>query len=208
MAHSLIQMLRFPVVTRDRRKPAIRGLLFDDRSWSIRYVVVNVGSWLSECLVVVPAASLRTPDWSRQIVETRLTFDQLSCAPGVETVRPVSRQQQLAWNRHFGWCDRDTHYGNAFPLGFPRQEFRDVEGKDDPHLRSSTDLISYEVWDSSRYVGVLQDFFLEDHSWHIDSLLVKAGDWVFHEEFVPSSRVVAISWGQGRVVVEGMAYAC
>jgi hypothetical protein len=208
LAHSLAQVLKFPLVTSDRRKPAIRGLLFDDRSWFIRYVVANAGSRFSPCLVAVPAASLNTPDWSRQVVETSVTFDQLSGGPGAEAVRPVSRQQQLAWNRHFGWCDRETYYDNSLPPAFPRQEFCEMDGKDDPHLRSSTDLISYQVWDCGGYLGLLEDFFLDDVSWHIGSLLVKSGDWIYHEEVMPSSSVMAISWGQGRVVVERAAHAC
>ncbi|MGA7524090.1 MAG: hypothetical protein WBW84_16680 [Acidobacteriaceae bacterium] len=120
-----------------------------------------------------------------------MTLDELSCGPGAETVRPISRQQQLT-------------YDSWFPAAFPRREFCEKDGQDDPHLRSSTDLISCRVWNSSRYMGLLEDFFLEDHSWHISSLLIKMGDWVYHEKCVPSSKAVAISWGNGRVRVDTM----
>lgn len=208
MAHSLTQVLKFPLVTSDRRKSSIRGLLFDDQSWLIRYAYANVGTRFSSGLVAVPASSLRTPDWSRQVVETSLTFDQLSCAPRAETMRPVSRQRQLAWNRHYGWCDRVTYYDSSFPPAFPRREFREIDAKDDPHLRSSTDLMSYQVWAHSGYLGLLEDLFLEDLSWHIGSLLVKSGDWIYREKIVPSSSVVAISWGEGRVIVERVEPGC
>jgi hypothetical protein len=205
LANSLSQMLQFPVVTADRRKPAIRGLLFDDQSWCIRYVVANVGGSFSPRLVAVPVASLKIPHWSRQIVETNLTLDELSCGLPAETVRLVSRQRQLAWNRHFGWRERETYSDSSFPPDLPRQEFREADGTDDPHLRSTKDLISYQVWDSDECLGLLEDFFVDNQSWHIGYLLVRERNMIHHERFLPSSSVVAISWGRGRVDVACVA---
>ncbi|HEY6446114.1 MAG TPA: hypothetical protein VIY53_06615 [Acidobacteriaceae bacterium] len=200
MSHSLSQMLAFPVVTADRRKAAIRSFLFDDQTWSIRYVVVDPGRHFPIRTVPIPVSALRTPDWSRGIIETDLSLEEVARSADAEEVRPVSRQRQLAWNKHFGWGNEDT-YSDAFRAAFPRQEFRDVDDKDDPHLRASTDLISYQVWDSGESLGSLEDYFVDDFAWHIGYLLVRAGGWTYQEKFVPSSSVRAISWGQGRVVV-------
>ncbi|MGB7171795.1 MAG: hypothetical protein WBD32_22510 [Acidobacteriaceae bacterium] len=68
--------------------------------------------------------------------------------------------------------------------------------------------MSYQVWAHSGYLGLLEDLFLEDLSWHIGSLLVKSGDWIYREKIVPSSSVVAISWGEGRVIVERVEPGC
>lgn len=207
MAHSLARLLNCPIVTRNGTKPAIRDLLFDDRSWSIRYVIANVGKRFSPRLVAVPAGYLNIPDWAGQIVETNLTFDELARGRAAETVRPVSRQRQLAWNRHFGWRERSGYSSRSIPPAFPRREFREKNSQDDPHLRSCVDLISYQVWDPSGYLGLLEDFIVDDLSWHIGYLLVRAGDWIYRENLVPSSGVAAISWGQGRVVVGRTAHA-
>lgn len=200
LAHSLSQVLGFPVVTADRRKAAVRSFLFDDRSWSIRYVVVDPGRHSPDHLVTIPVSRFKSPDWSQGIIETDLSLEELARSADAESVLPVSRQRQLAWNKHFGWGNNDK-YPDVFRAAFPRQEFREIDGKDDPHLRASTDLISYQVWDSGESLGSLEDFFVDDSSWHIGYLLVKAGGWTYQEKFVPSSSVTAISWGQGRVVV-------
>jgi len=76
-----------------------------------------------------------------------------------------------------------------------------VEG-DDPHLRGTVDISSFQIWDSRGYVGLLEDFFLGDSAWHIPYLLVRAGDWIFTEKIVSTLNVVGISWGQHRVTLD------
>ena len=200
MAHSLSQVLGFAVVTADRRKAAIRSFLFDDRSWAIRYVVVDRGRHAPVHAVTIPVSRFQSPNWSQASIETELSLQELVGGADAEAVLPVSRQRQLAWNRHFGWGNNDA-YPDVFPAAFPRQEFREAGGENDPHLRSSNDLISYQVWASGELLGSLEDFFVDESSWHIGYLLVKAGGWTYDERFVPSSSVTSISWGQGRVVV-------
>jgi hypothetical protein len=36
---------------------------FDDQTWTIRYMVVNTGNWLSGRLVLISLVALGTPDW-------------------------------------------------------------------------------------------------------------------------------------------------
>ena len=48
---------------------------------------------------------------------------------------------------------------------------------------------------------------MEPNSWHIKYLLVKFGDWVYHEErFVPTLAVQSISWGIHRVALNGRSF--
>ncbi len=120
----------------------------------------------------------------------------------------MTRQRELAWNRHFGWRGQDHEFrGSAAPI-FPRREFRNAGSGDDPHLRPPTDLISYQVRGVCGFPGVLEDFLLDGASWHINYPVIRAGEWIFHEKLVPSSSVTALSWREGRVIVDRTARAC
>ena len=45
--HSVLNALvGSPIIATDRETGSIRNFLFDDQSWKIRYLVVDVGSWL------------------------------------------------------------------------------------------------------------------------------------------------------------------
>lgn len=195
--HSLATLLEFPLVTSDGERRPIRSFLFDDRSWLIRYLIVDAGRWYAPRRVVIPASEVEVPDWNNKIVPARMTRDQLLSSPDLDSVRPVSRQQQLAWNREFGWPDRDPYWCGPAAAG---RQFR-IQGKDDPHLRRTTDLATYEIWGKDGCLGILEGFFLRVGSWRIDYLLIRSGQWTFREKVVPTLQVVSISWAQHRVEV-------
>jgi len=199
--HSLAMLQEFPLVTTEGEKRAIRSLLFDDRSWTIRYLNVDAGRWYAPRPVVIPASAVEEPDWNNRIVRARLSLEQLLASPEADTIRPVARQQQLAWNRAFGWPDRDPYWCGP---AAPGMEFG-VDGRDDPHLRRTNDLASYEIWGKDGRLGMLEGFFLKDGSWHIEYLLIRSGTWTFREKVVPTLQVSSISWGRRRVTVADAA---
>lgn len=197
MFHSLGTLLEFPLVTTDGEKRPIRSFLFDDRSWTIRHLTVDAGKWYAPREVVIPASAVDAPDWKSRVVPARLNLEELLASPESDTIRPVARQQQLAWNRAFGWPDRDPYW--CAPAA-PGMEFT-VEGEDDPHLRRTDDLASYEIWGKDGRLGMLEGFFLKDGSWHIEYLLIRSGEWTFREKVVPTLQVSSISWGQHRLTI-------
>lgn len=203
MFHSLAMLQEFPLVTTDGEKRPIRSFLFDDRSWTIHYLNVDAGRWYAPRPVVIPASAVEVPDWSQRKVPARLSLEQLLASPEADTIRPVARQQQLAWNRAFGWPDRDSYWCGP---AAPGMEFR-LEGRGDPHLRRTDDLASYEIWGAQGRLGVLEGFFLKDGSWHIEYLLIRSGEWTFREKVVPTLQVSSISWGRHRVTVAEAAEA-
>ena len=202
MFHSLATLLEFPLLTTDGEKRPIRSFLFDDRSWLVRYLIVDAGRWYAPRKVVIPTSEVDVADWNNRIVPARIALDRLFSSARAESVRPVSRQQQIAWNREFNWPDRDPYWCGPAAAG---REFR-VNSKDDPHLRRTNDLATYEIWGKDSCLGMLEGFFLSGGSWHIDYLLIRSGHWMFREKAVSTLQVVSISWAQHRVQVADHPY--
>lgn len=198
--HTLAILLRCPVITADGEKRPIQGFLFDDQSWLIRYLIVDAGNWLAPRPVVVSTAAVAAPDWKGKCVHTQLTVEQLLGSPPAETVRPVSRQQELAWSRHFGWPEGKG--GWHFPSIPARREFGESED-DDPHLRRAWDLRGYEVWGNEGAVGHLDGYLVGERSWHIGYLAVRATEWVRGEQLISTEDVCGISWAEHRVWLRG-----
>lgn len=197
--HSLATLSGFPLITVDGEKRPIRNFLFDDRSWLIRYLVVDAGTWLAARQVVLSTSAVDVPDWKGKCVRTELTLEQVLSSPPAETVRPVSRQQDLAWSRHFGWPEQGRHW--HLPAMAAQREF-EGSGDDDPHLRRAEDLKGYDLLRPDGSVGQLEGYFVKDRSWHIGYLLVRAGEWVYREQMVPTEQVCGISWAEHRVLLE------
>ncbi len=191
-----------PVVTTDGNEKRVRNFLFDDQSWSIRFLVVDVGTWLTRRLVVVSTSTVDEPDWTRKAVATHLTREQLLNSPDVDSQKPVSRQQELALREHFGWPDRAAACFIPSALVPAQREFP-CTAQDDPRLRGTLDLTGYGVWATDGYLGVLEDFVLEQASWHINYLIVKVGDWVYsREQLISTAWVKGISWANHRVTLD------
>lgn len=199
MFHDLAGLVGIPVLTLDGEKRPVRNFLFDDRTWFLRYLIVDAGTWLAPRQVVISVAAVEAPDWGRRLIPARMTLAELLNSPDPETMRPVSRQQQLAWNRRFGWPEGEPYWGG--PPSAPGMEFA-LHGEDDPHLRRALDLISYQVWEEERSVGLLEGYFLEEGSWHIGYLLVRSGEWVYRDRMITTRAVESISWGKHRVLLD------
>jgi uncharacterized protein YrrD len=180
----------------------ISNFLFDDQSWMIRYLVVDVGSWLRWRLVVISVTAIDAPDWETRTVRARLTKEQVRRSPAVDSQRPVSRQQEIAMREHYGWPAYWNEGVNvelrrpSLPAG---REFP-VHFGEDPHLRSTNDIIGYKVWDNESEIGRLENFIIDESSWHIGYLDVKTGDWLhFRSMLASTSSVTSVSWAHHRV---------
>jgi uncharacterized protein YrrD len=74
MLYELKALIGSPVVATDGEMGSVRTFLFDDQSWKVRYLVVDVGNWLKRRDVVLPITTLEKPDWGKQNLQR--SFDQ------------------------------------------------------------------------------------------------------------------------------------
>lgn len=200
-------LMKVPLVTTDGEEHQVRSLLFDDRSWTICFLVADAGRWFTRRQVVIGTGATDEPDWTKKVITAKIAHQELVGCADASTVRPVSQQQQLALKKYFGWPESEPRWGVPAALVPAQREFP-VQANDDPHLRNTMDLLGYEVWSADWRVGILSDFIMEPNSWHIKYLSVKVGDWVYHEErFVPTLAVQRISWGTHRVTLNGRSLA-
>jgi hypothetical protein len=91
----------------------IDELYFDDGSWHIRYLVVNVGNWLKRQQVLLIPESVTMVDPESGMIGVSLTKEEVANSPDVLEQIPVSRQMEIALHRHYNW----TPYWEVDPVG-------------------------------------------------------------------------------------------
>ena len=199
MLHDLEKLIGAPVLGTDGEIGRIRNFLFDDKSWLVRHMVINVGSWLQRHDVIVAISAVESADWEKRIFHIRLTREEARNSPNVDATKPVSRQQEIAMEEYFGKLASWVHAqmgGAQIAMGrkFP------VRTAEDPDLRSAWDLPGYEVWAIDGKIGRLEGLLLDEASWHLGYLDVKAGGWL-HERsvLIPTRCVKSVSWADLRV---------
>lgn len=98
-----------------------REFLFDDERWTIRYLVVETGGWLSGRQVLISPVTLGATHWDRRVLDVTLTRQQIEQSPDVTTEQPVSRQHERALADYYGygpyWMGANLWGAGLYPGG-------------------------------------------------------------------------------------------
>lgn len=190
----------------------VKDFYFDDKSWVIRYLVVDTGTWLSERQVLLSPHSFGHLDRDRNILPIKLTRKQIEHSPSIESHRPVSRQHEEDYYQYYGW-PAYWQGGEMWGLaGFPVVEVpatkknRPHHGhnqRDDLHLRSTKAVARYEIQATDGVVGFVRSFMVDDKSWAIGELVVETGHWYAGKEILVSAdKILRISADELKVFVK------
>ena len=192
----------FRVSTRDGETGRVDRFLFDDRKWIVRWVVVAIGGFLRRRLVLLSPVRIRSIDSRQREIVVDLGREQVEKAPDVDWDKPVSRQRELEMDRTYipYWGFPGIVGESLYPgLLVAMQEAAAPRGQDDdPHLRSSKEVIGYHVMATDGEAGRVRDFVVNDRQWRIWRIVVDAGRRIL----VPPRRVEAIEWDRKSVRVD------
>ncbi len=193
MRLSLDSMLGSSILAKDGEIGKTYNVFFDDRSWEVRYLVVETGSWFTRRKVLISRAALGRAVWAEKTVPVLLTRQQVQDSPDVDADQPVSRQQELELARHYGW----TQYVSLEPFppfawsSTPGATFDASEKAGYSHLRSAREIAGYHTDLGDGALGTVTDFIIDDDKWAIVDLVVKTDD---HKVLIPTRWVSGISW--------------
>jgi hypothetical protein len=76
---------------------------FDDEKWTIRYLVADTGGWLMGRKVLISPAALGRVDWNSRKLHVNMNKERVENSPGIDTDRPVSRQQETDYYNYYGY---------------------------------------------------------------------------------------------------------
>ena len=97
MLRSMKALDGFTIGASDGDIGTVKEGYFDDRSFTVRYIVVDTGGWLAARKVLLSPIALRTMDWERQRITAALTKAQVEKSPNIDTENPVSRQHETTY---------------------------------------------------------------------------------------------------------------
>jgi sporulation protein YlmC with PRC-barrel domain len=193
----------------------VEDFYFDDATWTIRYLVVKTGGWLTGRTVLISRNALVRHSWESGIFPVDLTKEQVGNSPDVDTVKPVSRQQEEELAAYYSW---DPYWGTGFNPGelwgvipstpvldpntiVDRQAIKMAEG--DTHLRSCRDIRSYRIQATDGEIGHVDDFIMDDETWQIAYLVVNTHHLLEGKKVLVGVRhIQAVQWENSRVVVD------
>ena len=218
MFHSAKNMQAYSLHASDGEIGAVKELYFDDNAWVVRYLVVDTGSWLSGRLVLISPHAVETVNRNDQRIDVRLTKQQVENSPGIDTHKPISRQQEEDYYTYYGypyyWSGPYLWGVAAYPgllaPDIPQTSaaeseidaIRERQSSADRNLRSSNEVIGYYVEASDGDIGHVEDFVVDDQSWAIRYVAVDTRNWLPGKKVVISPEwLQSISWSDSKIHV-------
>jgi len=187
---------------------SVGDLLFDDESWTVRWAVVDTGTWLPGRRVLLPPSALGRPDPTLQQFPVDLTRQKVKDSPDAGTDRPVSRQMEADLYGYYGWAPYWTAgpgYAPPAGVGGPGLGRARVpsEPAGDPHLRSTNEVTGYYIRATDGDIGHAEEFLVEDGSWAIRYMVVDTRNWWPGKAVLIAPQWIReVSWGDRRVFVD------
>ena len=182
---------------------------FDDRHWTIRYLVADTGNWLTGRQVLISPHALFAASKEEQHIAVNLTKKQIEDSPSLESDKPVSRQFEMSYYAYYGW---PQYWGGPFmwgPYPYIVHERDNVKkhAKDekawDPHLRSTHDVGGYHIHATDGEIGHVEDFIIDDETWAIRYVIVDTRNWWPGNKVLISSKwIERVSWNESKVFVD------
>jgi hypothetical protein len=186
----------------------VKEFYFDDRHWTVRYLVAETGTWLTGRQVLISPYALIAINNEEQNIAIDLTKKQIEDSPSLDSDKPVSRQFEESYYGYYGW---PTYWSGPYPWGTYSYIIRDRDKWNvsnqgqkawDPHLRSTHAVGGYNIQATDGEIGHIEDFVLDDETWAIRYLIVKTQNWWPGKKVLVSPQwIERVSWSDSKVFV-------
>jgi len=201
-------MIGYAIRATDGDLGKVDEFYFDDETWTIRYVVVETGNWLSGRKVLISPVAFGKTELESRTISVNLTCVQVSSSPDIDTEKPIYRQHEAELHEYYQWPWRGG-YGGAFgttplPLSggevFVEQEASTSGRRDDPHLRSTRQVTGYHIHATDGEIGHVEDFIVNDENWAIRFLVVDTRNWLPGKKVLLSPQwIKRVEWADSSV---------
>ena len=217
MLRSVKDLHGFEVISTDGAVGTVDEVYFDDDKWTIRHLVIDSGGWLSGRKVLISPHAVVVANWSDHVVRVDLTPREIENSPGIDADKQVSRQHEIQMYDYYGypyyWTGPFLWGYAALPsLAAPRPidpvgrkmrtRVEQERARADPQLRTSKQVIGYDMQATDDEIGHVEDFLFNVEDWSIRMIVVIARNWWPGKHLLISpGRIERVSWNDHKVVV-------
>jgi hypothetical protein len=217
MLQSIKDLHGYTIQATDGDIGEVYEFFFDDETWTVRYLVVETGTWLSGRRVMISPAVLGEPDLEEERLPVALTREQIQDSPQIDTELPISRQKEREINEYYGW---PSYWAGTSPYTYnptlqgayavtqlvevePELESKDFEPLHNIHLRGSRQVIGYHIQAIDGAIGHVQDFIVDDETWAIRYMVVDTRNWWPGKQVLVAPQWIRqVGWEEEKVHVD------
>jgi hypothetical protein len=142
------------------------------------------------------------------VLLVNLTREQIESSPSIDEHKPVSRQHEEEYHRHYGY----PYYAESWPLwGLaeypvfvpPPPPAAPKRNRANSHLRSARVVQSYNVEANDGVIGGVADFLIDGRTWVLREIVVETGHWYSEKQIcIPTDKISRIRYDESTVHVD------
>jgi len=175
----------FAIGARDGDIGEVSDFIFDDKTWTVRYLVVDTGGWLSGRNVLISPIVIDRVDWDGKRLPVLLTQEQVKNSPDISMNEELSAQDEVKYYDYYGWPYYWTGDDVWGPVALPRDLVNEginrkialTDEVNRSHLRSMKDVSGHTIQATDGEIGHVEDFVIDDEPWAIRYIVVDTGNW-------------------------------
>lgn len=203
MLRAVKDLTDYGILATDGPIGQVVDVLMDDRSWAIRYFVVETGTWLSNRKVLISPLAVGQPDWAAQQLPVTLTKARVENSPAVNTDNPVLRQHEIEQLSYYGYPLYWEASGLSVAMPQPAIAEADTATRVNTHLRSVEAVKGYAIVARDGELGHVDTVLIDDQTWTIRYLVVNTGNWWSgHQVLIAPQWVERITWEDATVTLD------
>jgi hypothetical protein len=182
-------LVGYKIEAQDGGIGSVHDLLFDQESWTVRYVVVDTGGWLFGRKVLVSPACVGEAAAGNETLPVELSKEQIKDSPEIPIDPPLSREEEARYRDYYKWpyywpvhtafdrlamvsvAPEATALGSSQPVQTPPPPI--PEARSDPMLRSARKVSGFSLRGDGDDSGSVEDFIVDTEAWQITHLLVE-----------------------------------
>ncbi len=188
-----------PVIARDGKNGRVEDFLVDDHTWSLRFLMADIGGWFRHNRVLIPTFLLNSSTAKGRSLSVDLTGEEMQhCFRATDAKTLAGRYLLL-----FDHTTCPQYFWSSMPAGLiPPARPIDLQkmiadAADGANLRSARDLLGCDVTgiDGQR-IAAVDEFEVDNISWTVRKVVMRRG-------VGPGSRWAIIS----PACLEGVSWA-
>lgn len=209
MLRNIKDLFGYKIHAKDGNIGEVYDFFFDDETWTVRYLVADVETWLLDRKVLITPEAFGQPSWELGYFPVALTQQQVKNSPDIDTHKPVSRQHQIELHNYYGW---PLYWHASGPYTIPPvphisetelETASNREDERDSHLRSMREVKNYYIHAIGGEIGHVSDFLVDDNTWVIRYIVADTGGWLPGKKILIAPLWIhKVCWEESKVYVD------
>jgi len=182
--------------------------VFDDKNWTVRYIVIDTNPWLPGGKVLISPIVTGQVDGRCKKLPVLLTREQVKNSPDIRMDDELSAQDEIKYYNHYGWPYYWAGAGKWGSVTVPQdllhkqldEKMALTQRVNESHLRSMKQVSDYTIEATDGAVGHVDDFIIDDEPWVIRYMVIDTGNWWPGKKVIVAPAWIAhVDWKNSRV---------